>query len=88
VEIYCRRTLFVKDEKKVLCKKGKVYKTHQPTDFESNSGLFIWVENEIKPSFNQIGPPDNWTPLTFKIYEKYFTTIDEMRDIKINEILK
>lgn len=88
MEIYCKRTLFIKDEKKVLCVKGKIYKAHPPTEFELNSGLCMWVETELENSGNQIGTPDNWTPLTLKVYEKYFTTIDEMRNNKINDILK
>jgi hypothetical protein len=88
VEIYCKRTLFVKDEKYVLCVKGKIYNSQPPTEFELESGLCLWVENELEPSGNQIGAPDNWTPLTLKTYEKYFTTIDEMRNNKINSILK
>lgn len=94
MEIYCKRTLFIKDEKKVLCVKGKIYKTHPPTEFELESGLCLWVETELENTGNQIGSgtfaiaPDNWSPLTLKLYKKYFTTIDEMRDIKINEILK
>ena len=79
--------MFVKDEKIVLFVKGKIYKTHTPTEFELKSGLCLWVENELEPNGNQIGP-DNLTPLTLKTYEKYFTTIDEMRNNKINSILK
>ncbi len=88
MEIYCKRTLFVKDEKKVLCKKGKIYKTYQPTEFELKSGLCFWVETELEGTGNQIGDTDNWFPITLKYFEKYFSTIDDMRDIKINEILK
>lgn len=87
MRVYCNRTFF-DGEKKLLCKKGKIYKTHSPTEFEHKSGICFWVETELSPTGNQIGPPGNWYPLTLKVYEKYFSTIDDMRDSKINEILK
>ncbi len=88
MKIYCKRTLFEKDNKTVLCKKDKIYKTHTPTEFELKSGLCFWVETELEATGKQIGPPDNWYPITLKTFEKYFTTIDEMRNNKINEVLK
>ena len=70
--------MFDTNEKKVLCAKGKLYKTHQPSDFEAKTGICIWVDSEVEEK----------VPLTMKIYGKYFTTVDEMRNNKINEILK
>jgi hypothetical protein len=87
MQIYCKRTIFDK-ENKVLCKKGNIYKTHQPTEFELKSGLCLLVETELPGTGNQIGYPDNWYPLTLKSFKKYFSSIDDMRNNKINDILK
>ena len=76
--IYCKRTMFNNDEKIVVCAKGKIYQTIPSSDFEAKTGICFWVESEIGEN----------VPLTLKLYDKYFTTIDEMRDNKINEILK
>jgi hypothetical protein len=70
--------MFDTNEKKVLCAKGKLYKTFEPSDFEAKSGICLWVDGEL----------DEKIPLTLKMFDKYFTTIGEMRDNKINEILK
>jgi hypothetical protein len=66
------------DEKKVICSKGKIYKYYQPTDFEDQCGICLWIESEINTK----------VPITVKIFDKFFTTLDEMRNNKINEILK
>ncbi len=76
--VYCKRTMFDKGEKKVLCLKGKSYKIYDPTDFEESTGICLWVDNET----------DERIPLTLKYFNKYFTTIDDMRENKINQILK
>lgn len=70
--------MFNPDDNSVICVKGKLYKTIEPSDFESKTGICFWVKTEI----------DEDVPLTLKLYDKYFTTKDEMRDNKINEILK
>jgi len=66
------------DEKKVICSKGKIYKSYQPTDFEDQCGICLWIVSEINTK----------VPITAKVFDKFFTTLDEMRDTKINEILK
>ena len=76
MEVYCKRTMF--DEKKVICSKGKIYKSHQPTDFEDQCGVCLWIESEINTK----------VPITVKVFNKFFTTLGEMRDTKLNEILK
>jgi hypothetical protein len=78
VEIYCKRTFFDLKDKEVLCKKGKIYQTFPPSEFESESGVCFWISTEIEEKI----------PLTLKTFKKYFLSIDEMRDNKINEILK
>jgi hypothetical protein len=70
--------MFDNGEKRVLCLKGKTYEIYEPTDFEGSSGILLWVHSEI----------DERVPLTVKYFNKYFTTIDEMRENKINQILK
>ncbi len=66
------------DEKKVICSKGKIYKSYQPTDFEDQCGICLWIESEINQK----------VPVTVKVFDKFFTTLGEMRDTKLNEILK
>lgn len=70
--------MFNKDEIFVVCAKGKIYETITSTEFELTSGICFWVKTEINESI----------PLTLKIFDRYFTTITEMRNMKINEILK
>lgn len=76
--IYCKRTMFETNEKTVLCSKGKTYKIYGPTDFEESSGICFWVDSEI----------DERVPLTNKVFDKYFSTIQDMRNNKINDLLK
>lgn len=78
LRIYCKRTMFVINDKRVICSKGKMYEVFEPTNFESTSGICLWVKGEL----------DEDVPLTNKIFEKYFCTIEEMRNNKINNILE
>jgi len=71
--------MFIKDEKSAAFSKGLIYKTLNPQDYEAKSGIFIWVES------TQF---EDYVPFTEKNFHKYFTTIDEMRNSKINELLK
>ena len=70
--------MFNTDDNSVICAKGKIYETSPSSEFEGKTGLVFWVSSEV----------DEKIPLTLKIYDRYFTTIDEMRNNKINEILK
>jgi hypothetical protein len=70
--------MFNPDDNSVICAKGKIYETSPASEFEVKTGLVFWVSSEV----------DEKIPLTLKIYDRYFTTIDEMRNNKINEILK
>lgn len=70
--------MFDPDDNSVMCAKGKVYQTSPSSDFELKTGLVFWVSSESEEK----------VPLTLKLFDKYFTTIDEMRNMKINEILK
>lgn len=78
MNIYCKRTMFTTDSKDLLCAKGKFYKTFEPSDFESKTGICLWVNSEVEEKI----------PLTIKNYNKYFMTISEMRNNKINQILR
>lgn len=69
--------MFNPDDNSVICAKGRIYKTTESSDFEAKTGICFWVKTEV----------DEDVPLTIKLYEKYFTTIDDMRNMKINEIL-
>ena len=70
--------MFNPDDNSVICAKGTIYQTYTSSEFESKTGLVFWVSSENEERI----------PLTLKLYDKYFTTIDEMRNNKINEILK
>lgn len=70
--------MFNKDENLVICAKGKIYETIDSTEFELSCGICFWVKTEINEN----------VPVTLKIFERYFSTINEMRNIKINDILK
>ncbi len=78
VKVYCKRTMFVANEKLVICSKGKLYQVFEPTDFELSSGICFWVKGELEEK----------VPLTNKYFDKYFCTIEEMRNNKINNILE
>lgn len=69
--------MFDPDDNSVMCAKGKIYQTTPPSEFEYKSGLILWSQSESGEKI----------PLTMNIFDKYFTTIDEMRNSKINEIL-
>jgi len=70
--------MFNTDDNSVICTKGAIYQTYPSSEFEAKTGLVFWVKGELGEDI----------PLTLKLYDKYFTTIDEMRNNKINEILK
>lgn len=69
--------MFSNDNKDVICTKGKIYQTIPSSDFESKTGICFWIKNELGENI----------PLTLKLFDKFFTTIDEMRNFKINQIL-
>jgi hypothetical protein len=79
IKVYCKRTLFIHDEKIAAFSKGEIYETLDPEEYESKSGIFIWIMS------NQY---EDHVPMTKKNFLKYFTTIDDMRNTKINKILK
>ncbi len=76
MEIYCKRTFFNKKEGDVICVRGQKYLASPSTEFEFESGIIFWVQTESEK-----------IPLTHKIFEKYFTTLEDMRNIKINDLL-
>jgi len=71
--------MFVNDENKVIFNKGELYSLITPSEYEFNSGIYFWIKSSLY---------EEPIPFTEKNFNKYFTTIDEMRHIKINEILK
>ena len=54
--------MFNPDDNSVICAKGKIYQTIPSSEFEYENGLIFWVDCEESLR----------TPLTLKIYEKYF----------------
>jgi hypothetical protein len=71
--------MFVNDENIVMFNKGELYKLITPSEYEFNSGIYFWIMSDLYKE------P---IPFTEKNFNKYFTTIDEIRNIKLNEILK
>lgn len=65
-------------ESQVICSKDKLYQVFEPTEFELSSGICLWVVCEL----------DENVPLTNKYFNKYFCTIEEMRNKKINNVLE
>ena len=66
-------------ESYAVWEKGKFYQFRQPQDYEKEVGVYYLIESERK-SF--------WNPIKEKEFKKHFIDVDELRQNKINEILK
>lgn len=67
------------DDNIVIFNKGQYYIFIKPSKYEFDSGIYYWIMSDLYKE------P---IPFTEKNFKKYFTTIDIIRDIKLNEILK
>ena len=85
MKVYCKRTKFNHDEEEskngyVKWKKDCWYDFKKPHGYESNY-IFGYIEvkdnNEISRS--SISKPD---------FDKYFYTMEDLRELRINKILK
>jgi hypothetical protein len=91
VKVYCKRTYLTQNtntyqilgksygESYAVWEKGKFYQFRQPQDYEKEVGVYYLIESERK-SF--------WNPIKEKEFKKHFIDVDELRQNKINEILK
>ena len=90
MKVYCKRTYFEKNTNAfpvngkqhgqdfVKWGWGKIYECHEPNDFEKPATYLI-IESEVKKS---------WYPISEKNFHKYFETLEEYRNKKIEQILK
>ncbi len=97
MKVYCKRTVFIKNnnyypingksygEEYVEWERGRFYKFRVPDEHERGGktkifpGIYYYIETERK---------DIWSPIKEKEFRKHFMDIDELRNEKINEILK
>lgn len=80
-KIFCKRTYFKNKQDfspECLFIKNKIYKCRYPFDYEKIFDTVIIIESE-----NNI-----WYHINKKNFIKYFKTIEDMRDRKIDIILK
>lgn len=98
-KVYCKRTYFEKNTNAfpIFGKKygedyvkwcwGKTYKCRKPDDFERGDqtemfpGIYYYIETEIMGG-------NIWTPIKEKEFRKHFMDVDELRNEKIEQILK
>lgn len=90
-KVLCKRTYFEKNsnlypingkeygENWVKWKKGKHYNFRIPKEHEKKVGVYLKIECE-RESF--------WSPIKEKEFHKHFIDLIELRNNKINEILK
>lgn len=91
MRVYCKRNYFEKNlntyqingksygEDWIKWTKGKYYKVRIPTSHERLVGIYFIVESE-RESF--------WSPIKEKDFHKYFIDPCQLRDEKIDQILK
>jgi hypothetical protein len=97
LKVYCKRTVFRKNnnaypingkdygENYVEWERGKFYNFRIPDDYERGgnsemfSGIYYYIETEVEGVSS---------PIKEKEFRKYFMDVDELRNDKINEILK
>lgn len=85
MKVYCKRTVFNTDENIVIFSKGKYYNTRQPLEeFELSAGVYLWIESEVFSSSDT----GEMVPVNLNYFNKYFLLVEELRNNKINEILK
>lgn len=79
MKVYCKRTVF-DDDSKIKWEKGSWYKFEKPHGYESNYIFgYIEVKDNYEISTSSISKSD---------FNKYFYTQKELREIRIQEVLK
>lgn len=67
------------DENKVMFSKGVRYNLIKPNQYELDTGIYCWIKSNLYREA---------VPFSEKRFKRYFKTLDETRDIMINELLK
>lgn len=91
MKVYCKRTYLMQNtnlysingknygEYFALWEKGKLYKAKAPVDYEQEVGIYYILESERESIY---------TPIKEREFRKHFVDVDELREHKINKILK
>ncbi len=67
-----------------LWEKGKYYEVRIPEDYEREVGVYYNIESEKEGNNGY----SIWDPITEKKFKKHFIDVDELRNNKIDNILK
>ena len=90
MKVYCKRTYldtnqnFFKirgkgyGESYAKWEKDKYYSIRLPHEIEIEMGILYYIQTEVENSYS---------PIKKKVFDKYFTDIDELRNNKIEQIL-
>lgn len=90
MKVICKRTFFKENlnafpvngklygEKYIAFEKNKTYSYKEPKDYEKSVGVYLIVESELK---------NICLPIKESEFKKYFLSLEENRNNKINEIL-
>lgn len=96
MRVLCKRSFFEKNtnfypinnkeygEDWIKWKRGKYYHSRMVKDYERGAntemfpGIYLHIETELK---------DTWSPITEKNFNKYFYNVDEIRNLKIDNII-
>ena len=96
MKVYCKRTLFIKNtnaftvkgvsygEEFAIWEKGKYYDARIPEDYEKEVGVYY----NIKSEKGLVNGYSIWDPITEKNFRKHFIDVDELREYKLEKILK
>lgn len=75
MKVFCKRTFFEDDD--IYFIKNKYYESSELMDYEKGFGVYKKVKSE----------KNIFVPLSIKTFDKYFSTIEENRNNRINQIL-
>lgn len=78
MKVYCKRTVF-DDDSKIKWEKGSWYEFEKPHGYESN---YIFGYIEVKDNY------EITSSISKSDFNKYFYTQKELREIRIQEVLK
>lgn len=96
MKVYCKRTFFRKNtnyfqvngkeygEEFVVWEKGKWYDSKLPEDYESNVGVYRLINSDQR----LVNGYEVYDPINKKEFNKYFIDQPELRNEKIDQVLK
>jgi len=88
LKFLCIRNFFIID--KVRWTKGEFYNGREPTEIEKLGGVLFYIESNFifnKVSVNNSSFVKLEFLITLKDYIKYFKSIEDLREEKLNKIL-